>query len=111
MSVNWESEALVLVLTTFKSLCLNVFPVLPRCTICYSMVCVAVGVYILIGADYAVNGQCLALCSRSFGKLDVLRLYCTLFLLPCVVLTLLCIVACICFFWHCCYSLDFRVQQ
>lgn len=68
------------------------------------MVCVAVRVYTLISADYTVNGQRLALCLNSFGMLDVLSLYCILFLLPCVVLTVLCAVACIYSFWHCCFS-------
>lgn len=67
------------------------------------MVCVTVGVYVLISVDYTVNGRCLALYSKSFGKLDVLSFYCTL-LLPCVVLIVLCVAACIYSFWHCCYS-------
>lgn len=103
-SMNSEREVLVLVLTAFKRLCLNVFPVLLQHTICYSMVCVAVCVYKLISGDYTVNGQHLALCLNSFGMLNVLSLYCILFLLPYVVLTVLYVVACIYSFWHCCFS-------
>lgn len=58
----------------------------------------------MISADYTVNGQHLALYLNSFGMLNVLSLYCILFLLPCVVLTVLYVVACIYSFWHCCFS-------
>lgn len=68
------------------------------------MVCVAVCVYKLISADYTVNWQHLALCLNSFGMLNVLSLYCILFLLPYVVPTVLYVVACIYSIWHCCFS-------
>lgn len=103
-SRNSEREASVLVLTAFKRLFLNVFPVLLQHTICYNMVCVALCVYKLISGDYTVNGQHLALCLNSFGMLNLLTLYCILFLLPYVVLTVLYVVACINPFWHCCFS-------
>lgn len=60
-SMNCEREALVLVLTAFRRLCVNVFPVLLQHTIYYNMVCVAVCMLKFISADYAVNGQRLAL--------------------------------------------------
>lgn len=44
------------------------------------------------------------LCLNSFGMLNLLTLYCILFLLPYVVLTVLYVVACINPFWHCCFS-------
>lgn len=82
-SMKGERKALVLVLTAFKRLCLNVFPVLLQHIICYNMVCVAVCVYKFISADY------LALCLNSFGMLNLLSLCCTVVLLPYVVLTVL----------------------
>lgn len=104
-------EALVLVLTAFKRLCLNVFPVLLQHVICYNMVCVAGCVYKLISADCTVSGQRLALCLNSFGMLNLLSLYCVLVLLPYVVLTVLCVVACICSFWYCCFSPRSQTEQ
>lgn len=74
------------------------------------MDCVAVSVYILVSADYTENGQRLALYFKSFGKLDVHSLPCALFLLPCVVLAVLCVVAVFTPF-AIVAILDFRVQQ
>lgn len=99
-SMNGEREALVLVLTAFKRLCLNVFPVLLQHTTCNNTVCVAVCVYKFISADYTGSGQHL----NSFGMLNLPSLYCILYLLPFVVLTVLYVVACIYSFWHSCFS-------
>lgn len=54
------------------------------------MICVAVSVCRLISADYTANGQCLALCFKSSGKLDVLSLHCTLFIALCCSYRIVC---------------------